>query len=88
MSNIAFIWIAYLCGSLTTYIIMRGMIKHLKKGNALLRNESDYYYMLMKVAFKTLHHNEQEKFDSSAEVSRIKQTYRENEARINQTGKY
>lgn len=88
MHNIWYIWIAYIAGSGTTFFIMRGMMKHLRRGNALLRNESDYYYMLMKVAFKSLHHHEQELFDTSDEVRRIKETYYKNQERINKTGKY
>lgn len=88
MDNIYYIWLAYISGSITTYIIMRGMIKHMRKSNAHIRNESDYYFMLMKLAFKMLHHSDQELFESMPEVKRIRKTFYDNKKRIERTGKY
>ena len=50
MDNIYYIWLAYIAGSFTTFLIMRGIIKFLRKSNAHIRNESDYYFLLMKLA--------------------------------------
>ena len=88
MDSIYYIWISYICGSITTYIIMRGMIKYLRKSNAHIRNESDYYFMLMKLAFKMLHHADQELFESQPETKRIRKTFYDNKKRIERTGKY
>lgn len=88
MDSIWYICIAYICGSVTTYIIMRGMIKFLRKSNAHLRNESDYYFLLMKLAFKMLHHADQELFESMSETKRIRKTFDDNKKRIERTGKY
>ena len=85
---IAYIWIAYICGSVTTYIIMGGMIKLLRKYNAHIRNESDYYFLLMKLAFKMLHHADQELFESMPETKRIRKTFDDNKKRIERTGRY
>ena len=85
---IAYIWIAYICGSVTTYIIMCGMIKFLRKSNAHIRNESDYYFMLMKLAFKMLHHSDQELFESMSETKRISKMFDDNKKRIERSGKY
>ena len=88
MDNIYYIWLAYIAGSFTTYIIMRGMIKLLRKSNAHIRNESDYYFLLMKLAFKMLHHADQELFESMPETKRIRKTFNDNKKRIERTGKY
>lgn len=88
MDSIWYIWIAYICSSVTTYIIMRGMIKLLRKSNAHLRNESDYYFLLMKLAFKMLHHADQELFESMPETKRIRKTFDDNKKRIERSGKY
>ena len=88
MDSIYYIWIAYICGSITTYIIMRGMIKFLRKSNSHLRNESDYYFSLMKLAFKMLHHSDQELFESMSETKCIRKTFDDNKKRIERTGKY
>lgn len=88
MDSIYYIWIAYICGSITTYIIMRGMIKFLRKSNAHIRNESDYYFLLMKLAFKMLHHADQELFESMPETKRICKTFDDNKKRIERTGRY
>ena len=88
MDSIWYIWIAYICGSVTTYIIMRGMIKFLRKSNANIRNESDYYFLLMKLAFKMLHHADQKLFESMPETKRIRKTFDDNKKRIERTGRY
>lgn len=88
MDSIWYIVLAYICGSGTTYIVMRGMIKFLRKSNAHIRNESDYYFMLMKLAFKMLHHADQELFESQPETKRIRKTFDDNKKRIERTGKY
>ena len=88
MDNIYYIWLAYIAGSITTYIIMRSMIKHMRKSNAHLRNESDYYFLLMKLAFKMLHHADQELFESMPETKRIRKTFDDNKKRIERTGRY
>ena len=88
MDSIWYIWIAYICGSVTTYIIMCGMIKFLRKSNSHLRNESDYYFLLMKLAFKMLHHADQELFESMPETKRIRKTFDDNKKRIERSGKY
>ena len=92
MDNIYYIWLAYIAGSFTTYIIMRGMIKFLRKSNAHIRNESDYYFLLMKLAFKMIHHADQElfesMFESMSETKRIRKTFDDNKKRIERTGKY
>lgn len=88
MDNIYYIWLAYIAGSLTTFLIMRGMIKFLRKSNSHLRNESDYYFMLMKLAFKMLHHSDQELFESMPEAKRIRKMFDDNKKRIERSGKY
>ena len=88
MDSIYYIWIAYIAGSITTYIIMRGMIKFMRKSNSHLRNESDYYFMLMKLAFKMLHHADQELFESQSETKRIRKTFEDNRRRIERSGRY
>ena len=88
MDSIWYILIAYICGSVTMYIIMRGMIKFLRKSNAHIRNESDYYFLLMKLAFKMLHHVDQELFESMPETKRIRKTFDDNKKRIERTGRY
>ena len=88
MDSIYYIWIAYICGSITTYIIMRGMIKFLRKSNSHLRNESDYYFLLMKLAFKMLHHSDQELFEYMSETKCIRKTFDDNKKRIEHSGKY
>ena len=88
MDSIWYICIAYICGSVTTYIIMRGMIKFLRKSNAHISNESDYYFLLMKLAFKMLHHADQELFESMPETKRIRKTFDDNKKRIERTGRY
>lgn len=88
MDSIYYIWISYICGSIVTYIIMRGMIKYMRKSNAHIRNESDYYFMLMKLAYKMLHHDDRELFESMPETKRIRKTFDDNKKRIERTGKY
>lgn len=88
MDSIWYICIAYICGSVTTYIIMRGMIKSLRKSNAHIINESNYYFLLMKLAFKMLHHADQELFESMPETKLIRKTFDDNKKRIERTGKY
>lgn len=88
MDSIWYIWIAYICGSVTTYIIMRGMIKFLRKSNAHIRNESDYYSLLMKLALRMLNHSDQELFESMPVTKRIRKTFDDNKKRIERTGKY
>ena len=88
MDSIYYICIAYICGSITTYIIMRGIIKFLRKSNAHIRNESDYYFTLMKLALKMLHHDDQEQFESQPETKRIRKTFNDNKKRIERTGRY
>ena len=82
MDSIYYIWIAYICGNITTYIIMRGMIKFLRKSNAHIRNESDYYFTLMKLAFKMLNHSDQELFESMPETKSIRKMFYDNKKRI------
>ena len=88
MDSIWYIWIAYICGSVTTYIIMRGMIKFLRKSNAHIRNESDYYFLLMKLFYKTLSSEQQKEVDEGRELRVIRATRQQNIERIKRTGKY
>ncbi len=46
MDSTHYIGIAYIAGSITTYIIIRCVIKYLRARNAVLMSESDYHYMM------------------------------------------
>lgn len=87
-SMIWYIWMAYLAGTFTTFIIMRGMIKHMRRVNAELMNESDYYFMMGKVFYKTLSSEQQKEVDEGRELRVIRATRQQNIEQIKRTGKY
>ena len=88
MDNIYYIWIAYICGSITTYIIMRGMIKYLRARNTELMSESDYHFIMGKLFYKTLSSEQQKEVDESRELRMIRAKHRQNIEKIKRTGKY
>ena len=88
MDSIWYIWIAYICGSITTYIIMRGMIKFLRARNAELMSESDYHFMMGKLLYKTLSSEQQKEVDEGCELRMIRAKHRQNIEKIKRTGKY
>ena len=88
MDSIYYILIAYIAGSITTYIIMRGMIKFMRKSNSHLRNESDYYFMMGRLFYKTLSSEQQKEVDEGRELRMIRAQYRQNIEMIKRTGKY
>ena len=45
-------------------------------------------FLLMKLAFKMLHHSDQDLFESQPETRRIRKTFEDNKKRIERTGKY
>ena len=85
---ILYIWMAYLAGTFTTFIVMRGMINHLRARNAELMNESDYYFMMGKVFYKTLSSEQQKEVDEGRELRVIIAARQQNIERIKRTGKY
>lgn len=88
MDSIWYIWIAYIAGSLTTYIIMRGMIKFLRARNAELMSESDYNFMMGKLFYKTLSSEQQKEVDEGCELRMIRAQHWRNIEKIKHTGKY
>lgn len=88
MDSIYYILIAYIAGSITTYIIMRGMIKFMRKSNSHLRSESDYYFMMGKLFYKTLSSEQQKEVDEGRELRMIRAQHRQNIEKIKRTGKY
>lgn len=88
MDSIWYIWIAYICGSVTTYIIMRGVIKYLRASNAELMSESDYHFMIGKLFYKTLSSEQQKEVDEGRELRMIRAQHRQNIEKIKRTGKY
>ena len=47
-----------------SFVWFKYVFMFLRKSNAHIRNESDYYFTLMKLAFKMLNHSDQELFES------------------------
>lgn len=88
MDSIYYILIAYIAGSITTYIIMRGVIKYLRASNAELMSESDYHFMMGKLFYKTLSSEQQKKVDEGRELRMIRAQHRQNIEKIKRTGKY
>ena len=88
MDSIYYIWIAYIAGSVTTYIIMRGVIKYLRASNAELMSESDYHFMMGKLFYKTLSSEQQKEVDEGRELRMIRAQHRQNIEKIKRTGKY
>ncbi|EOE0154446.1 hypothetical protein ACJ8S7_005099 [Klebsiella pneumoniae] len=64
------------------------MYKRMARSNALIANESDRFYSLMRVAYKMLHHKQQEEFDNCSEVQRINEQFYANKENINKKGVY
>ena len=83
-----YIWLAYLAGTFTTFIVMRGMIKHMRARNAELMNESDYHFMMGKLFYKTLSSEQQKEVDDCREIREIRETRLRNIKQIRKTGKY
>ena len=88
MDNIYYIWLAYIAGSFTTFLIMRGMIKYLRARNAELMSESDYHFMMGKLFYKTLSSEQQKEVDECRELRMIRAKHRQNIEKIKRTGKY
>ena len=88
MDSIYYIWLAYIAGSITTYIIMRSMIKFLRARNAELMSESDYHFMMGKLFYKTLSSEQQKEVDECRELRMIMAKHRQNIEQIKRTGKY
>ena len=88
MDSIYYISIAYIAGSITTYIIMRGVIKYLRARNAELMSESDYHFMMGKLFYKTLSSEQQKEVDEGCELRMIRAKHRQNIEKIKRTGKY
>ena len=88
MDSIYYILIAYIAGSITTYIIMRGVIKYLRARNAELMSESDYHFMMGKLFYKTLSSEQQKEVDEGSELRMIRAQHRQNIEKIKRTGKY
>ena len=88
MDSIYYIWIAYIAGSITTYIIMRGVIKYLRARNAELMSESDYHFIMGKLFYKTLSSEQQKEVDEGRELRMIRAHHRQNIEKIKRTGKY
>ena len=88
MDSIYYIWLAYIAGSITTYIIMRSMIKFLRARNAELMSESDYHFMMGKLFYKTLSSEQQKEVDEGRELRMIRAKHRQNIEQIKRTGKY
>ena len=88
MDSTHYIGIAYIAGSITTYIIMRGVIKYLRASNSHLCSESDYYFMMGKLFYKTLSSEQQKEVDEGRELRVIRATRQQNIERIKRTGKY
>ena len=90
MDSIWYILIAYICGSVITYVIMRGIIKHLRKCNAHLRNESDYNFKLVELRNLFVIDLPTEQINKMMKMQKngIDKQYRANIERINRTGKY
>ena len=88
MDSIYYIWIAYICGSITTYIIMRGMIKYLRARNTELMSESDYHFMMGKLFYKTLSYEQKKEVYEGRELRIIMAQHMQNIEKIKRTGKY
>lgn len=80
--------LAYLSGSLTTFIIMRGMIKHMRARNAELMAESDYHFLMGKLFYKTMSSEQQVEVDKGRELRMIRAQHRQNIEKIKRTGRY
>lgn len=85
---ILYIWMAYLAGTFTTFIMMRGMINNLRARNAELMSESDYHFMMGKLFYKTLLSEQQKEVDEGRELRMIMAQHQQNIERIKRTGKY
>lgn len=83
-----YIWLAYISGTVTTYIIMRGMIKHMRKTKAELMAETDYHFMMGKLFYKTLSSEQQKEVDEGRELRMIRAQHKQNVEKIRRTGKY
>lgn len=88
MDSIYYIWLAYIAGSFTTFLIMRGMIKYLRARNAELMSESDYHFMIGKLFYKTLSSEQQKEVDECRELRMISAQHWQNIENIKRTGKY
>ena len=75
-------------GQAVVLFFTRIMYKRMARSNALIANESDYYFQLMKLAVKMLHRSDQELFVHQPATKRIRKTFDENKKRIERTGKY
>lgn len=64
------------------------MHKRMSKANALLANESDRYYHLTRIAYKSLNHKEQEDFENGDEVRKVNETFYSNKKSIEEGNKY
>lgn len=82
------ICIAYLCGSATTFIVMSSVIKHLRKANAKLMAESDYYFMIGKLFYNAMSSEQQKEVDEGIELRMIRDDHHRNINKIKHTGKY
>lgn len=82
------ILIAYLAGTATTFVIMLGVIKYYRKANAYLMAENDYYYVMNRLFYKTLHSLQQKEVDESIEMRKILLNHKYNIDRVRRTGKY
>lgn len=84
--------IAFACGfivaSCIAFLTYKRTMHDMRVANAMLRNDSDYYYTLQEIMFKDLHHRDQELFNLDPEVRRIKHQYEENKKAIMKNGKY
>lgn len=85
---IGYIWLAYVVGVVCAYLICNRNNKKLKKANAQLANESDFYYLTGQMAFKVLTSEQQYELENSEAYQHAMKAFQENKREINDKGTY
>lgn len=85
---IGYIWLAYVVGVVCAYIICNRNNKKLKKANAHLANESDFYFITGQMMFKKLTPDQQAEHESSPEYQRAIEAFQSNKRDIDNKGTY
>lgn len=85
---IGYIWLAYIVGVICAYLICMRNNKKLKKANAQLANESDFYFLTGQMMFKMLTDDQRAEHESSDAYKHAIEAFQKNKRDINNKGTY
>lgn len=80
--------ILYVTATLVTLFFCYSHIKYLRKANALLAAESDYYFVLQKLFWNTMSSEQHKEIAEGRELRQLNEQHKRNVANANKTGRY